>query len=260
MANLTGGSFKRISPEDIKVRRSSRNQLVDVIQEDVSGSATRRHYAVFVTGGIGPGVTSSLYQTVHDQDFSLQTANPIFDITFGLLEAGTTVTNAKSSTDSAGKLLFRSSSLMVREKVDVYKQYASTLLGDSSAAFYAPYGSTTTSTTDLNSNDKIEEALFISFKRLFARDKIKRETFAIRLNRSASILTDAGVQKTTGFGGQAGGLHAPTSASNIDVTSEVGDAIFTDLGAASNIRMAFGGEVGNIVNAALTTETVGLIF
>ena len=58
MANLTGGSFKRISPEDIKVRRSSLNQLVDIIQEDISGSATRRHYAVFVTGGRGPGITS----------------------------------------------------------------------------------------------------------------------------------------------------------------------------------------------------------
>ena len=64
MAQLTGGSFKRISPEDIKVRRSALNQLVDVIQEDVSGSTTRRAYQVFVTGGVGPGVTSSLYQTV----------------------------------------------------------------------------------------------------------------------------------------------------------------------------------------------------
>ena len=59
MAQLTGGSFKRISPEDIKVRRSTLNQLVDIIQEDVSGSATRRPYQVFVTGGVGTGVTSS---------------------------------------------------------------------------------------------------------------------------------------------------------------------------------------------------------
>ena len=86
MATLTGGSFKRISPEDIKVRRSTLNQLVDVIQEDVSGSATRKKYQVFVTGGVGPGVTSSLFQTVFDQDFSLQTANPIFDMTVGPLQ------------------------------------------------------------------------------------------------------------------------------------------------------------------------------
>ena len=52
MARVVGGSFKRISPEDIKVTRSVLNQLVDVVQEDVSGSSTRRAYQVFVTGEI----------------------------------------------------------------------------------------------------------------------------------------------------------------------------------------------------------------
>ena len=80
MATLTGGSFKRVSPSDIVTRKSNLNQLVDVIQEDISGSATRRKYQVFVTGGVGPGVTSSLFQTVYDQDFTLQTSNAIFDI------------------------------------------------------------------------------------------------------------------------------------------------------------------------------------
>ena len=68
-------TFKEISAADIKTSRSSLNQLVDIIQEDISGSATRKKYQVFVTGGVGPGVTSLLYQTVFDQDFSLQTSN-----------------------------------------------------------------------------------------------------------------------------------------------------------------------------------------
>ena len=66
-------TFKEITSNDITTSRSVLNQLVDVIQEDISGSATRKSYQAFVTGGIGPGVTSSLYQTVFDQDFSLQT-------------------------------------------------------------------------------------------------------------------------------------------------------------------------------------------
>ncbi len=260
MANLTGGSFKRISPEDIKVRKSSLNQLVDVIQEDVSGSATRRGYQVFVTGGIGPGVTSSLFQTVYDQDFTLQSANPIFDITFGLFDGtDTTVSRASTGKDGANKLLFQSQSLMMREKVDIYKQYASTLLGDSSTAFFAPYDSTTTS-TNAAANDRIEEALFISFKRLFARDKIKRETFAIRLNRTGSV-TGHTISGSTGQTQLQNSLAASTvTGSNLNSTSELGNAIFTDLGAASNQRVTFGGEVGNVVNAANTSETVGLIF
>ena len=63
---------------------SSLNQVIDLIQEDISGSATRRKYQTFVTGGLGPGVTSSLYQTVYDQDFTLQTSNPVMDMTVGL--------------------------------------------------------------------------------------------------------------------------------------------------------------------------------
>jgi hypothetical protein len=242
MAQLTGGSFKRISPEDIKVKKSTLNQLVDVIQEDVSGSVTRRKYQVFVTGGIGPGITSSLFQTVYDQDFSLQTANPIFDMTVGLFSSGSTVTNSSTGTDSAGKLLFPSQSLMMREKVDIYKQYAANLVGDADTSFYAPFGSTTLT-------DRIDEALFVSYKRLFSRDKIKRETYATRIYRSGAL---------DGLDGAS--FPNSMTSSNVSVTSTSGSAIFSDIGAASSVRTTFGGEVGNIVNASNTSETVGLIF
>ena len=108
--------FKEILPSDIKTARSFLNQLIDVLQEDISGSVSRRKYQVFVTGGIGPGVTSSLYQTVYDQDFTLQTANPVFDMTVGLRPGGTTVSTSQIGTDAVGKELFPSSSLMMRER------------------------------------------------------------------------------------------------------------------------------------------------
>ena len=86
--------FKTISSADIKTTRTNLNQLVDFVEEDISGSATRRSYQMFVTGGIGPGVTSSLYQTVYDQDFSLQTSNPMFDITVGIFSGSSSVSPA----------------------------------------------------------------------------------------------------------------------------------------------------------------------
>jgi len=239
MAQLTGGSFKRISPEDIKVRRSALNQLVDVIQEDVSGSTTRRAYQVFVTGGVGPGVTSSLYQTVYDQDFTLQTANPIFDMTVGLYESGSTVTNASTGIDSAGKLLFPSQSLMMREKVDIYKQYAKALLGDAETSFSSPFGSAVTT-------DRIDEALFVSFKRLFARDKIKKETFAMRFYETGSMSVHE--------------LTAGSDRETLAETSTSGSMIFTDIGAATNTQRTFGGDVAAIVSATDTSRRVGLIF
>jgi len=246
MAKVVGGSFKRISPEDIRTSTSVLNQLVDVIQEDVSGSSTRRAYQVFVTGGVGPGVTSSLYQTVYDQDFSLQTSNPIMDMTVGLWYSGTTVQNAKTGEDSAGKLLFSSQSLMMREKTDLYKQYAANLLGDADQAFYAPFQ--IAATPGDSATNRIDNALIFSFKRLFARDSIKRETFAIRLYQSAS----AGAPGEDGL--------SATGRSNIGVTSTSGSAIFTDIGASVDQERTFGGSVGNVKNAANTNETVGLIW
>ena len=149
MSALTGGSFKRVSPSDIVTRKSNLNQLVDVIQEDVSGSATRRKYQVFVTGGVGPGVTSSLFQTVYDQDFTLQTSNAIFDMTVGLSSLSQVVTSSRTATDAAtGKMLFPSQTLMMREKMDIYRQYAKTLLGNADSKFFAPI--TTTDVTDTN--------------------------------------------------------------------------------------------------------------
>jgi hypothetical protein len=247
MAKVVGGSFKRISPEDIKVTTSVLNQLVDVVQEDVSGSSTRRAYQVFVTGGVGPGVTSSLFQTVYDQDFTLQTANPIFDMTVGLYVSGNTVQNAKTGEDTAGKLLFPSQSLMMREKVDIYRQYAANLLGDADTAFYSPFSiSATPGTTTTN---RINEAVFLSFKRLFSRDGIKRETFATRIYRSGSSATQ-----------DEDGALSTSGQSNINRTSISGSAIFTDIGASTSQTKTFGGNVGNIKNAANTSETVGLIF
>lgn len=235
--------LKEVLPTDIKTARSFLNQLVDVLQEDISGSTSRRKYQVFVTGGIGPGVTSSLFQSIYDQDFTLQTSNPIFDITFGLNPGGATVLSSQQGVDSAGKELFPSSSMMMREKMDVYREFAQTLLGNASSSFYTPFDSTAASA-------QVDCAVFFAFKRLFARDSIKRETFAMKWYMTASN-TGSGAWVPDPITNSTGSLY---------MTSIEGPAIFTDVGSSNNKLMAFGGQVGNVVNAANTSQNVGLIF
>lgn len=233
--------FKEILPSDIKSARSFLNQLIDVLQEDISASVSRRKYQVFVTGGVGPGVTSSLFQTVYDQDFTLQTANPIFDITVGLLPSGTTVLTSQTGLDAAGKELFPSSSLMMREKMDNYRQFAQALLGDNTLSFKSPFDSTTTS-------DVIDVGLFIAFKRLFARDQIKRETLALRFYQTASFIDDVN---------KGGARGVPP---NLFLTSISGSSIYTDIGSATNKLTTYGGNVGNVVDSSNSSRTVGLMF
>ncbi len=238
--------FKELRQNDVKTARSFLNQLVDVIQEDISGSTTRKQHQVWVTGGVGPGVTSSLFQTVYDQDFTLQTANSVLDMTMGLFYSSSVVQDIKTGEDSSGKLLFPSTSLMMREKVDVYRQFAQTLLGDATEQFTAPLDSTSTS-------DKIGSALFLCFKRLFHRDGIKRETFAMRWYQSASLGSGT-------FGGTIASFDPAGPAPNLTLGTTSGSVIFTDVGSSTNKVVAFGGQVSNIVDSSDTTRTVGLLF
>ena len=233
-------TFKELSAADIKTSKSVLNQLIDIVQADISSSNTRQKFQVFVTGGIGPGVTSSLHQTIFDQDFSLQTSNPLFDMTVGLYVSGGVVTGSKTGEDVNGKLLFPSTSLMMREKIGMYRQFAQLLKGDGDEKFFSPPNSTDT-------NNRIDNALFLNFKRLFARDKIKRETFAMRMYTSAS---------------QARGAHvASLEQSNLARPTTSGSMVITDLGAAANqISVAFGGEVGALVDANDTSQKVGLVY
>jgi len=221
-------TFKEFSPGEIRPGKDTLDQVISFIQSDVSSSTTRRTYQLWVTAAAGgPGVTSSLYQTVYDQDFTLQTANPLFDITFGLHEGSGLVDDAGGPltyTDSTtGKKYFVSQSLMMREKVNIYRLHAQSLLGNADSTFRLTKGSTTI---------PIEEAMFIDVKRLFCRDKLKRETFGIRLFNTASSVGGPGVS----------------------------GSIYTDVGSLGNIEASFGGQVSTIVDSANTEEPVGLLY
>ena len=211
-------------------------QLIDVIGNDVSSSTTRRKYQVWVTGsGTGPGVTSSLFQTVFDQDYTLQTANPVFDTTIGLHTSSLLVTQTTTSYDAVNdQYYFPSSSLMMREKIDLYRTFAQQLLGNDTQAF--TFISGTFNGTSIVGTE-IKEALFFTYKRLFSRDQLKRETYALRMFYSGSspYISDLS-------------------------SSGTGEKIYTDLGSSTNVNYSFpGGSVGTIVDTA-TTNTVGLVW
>ena len=247
-------TYKTLSSADIKTTRSNLNQLIDFVEEDVSGSLTRKNYQVFITGSGTYAVTSSIFQTVYDQDYTLQTANEIFDMTMGVFRdtsVGTVISGSSTGEDINGKLLFSSQSLMMREKINVYRQFSQNLLGDAASQFYAPFSST-------SDDDKIESAFFMAFKRLFVRDGIKRESFAMRMFQSGASRDQTGValdelaDSSYNMNGNLEVTIAQPSSSSV---------IFTDVGSATSIESSqFGGDVGNLVLASNTSHTVGLIF
>tara|TARA_B100000700_G_scaffold331032_1_gene460885 strand:+ start:1853 stop:3451 length:1599 start_codon:yes stop_codon:yes gene_type:complete len=328
-----GIKTKIIDNNNTKSTTSNLNQLIDVVQEDVSSSVSRRKYQVFVTGGIGPGITSSLYQTVYDQDYSLQTANPIMDMTVGLfyhenftagfpsVDTDGDGTREVKSVDknivscapgfaiSNGRLSFAKNAVMMREKVNNYRQMAAHLLGNADFCFSIGGstwpGSTSATATEITSlstannlnsghtGDIIHEALFCNVKRLFARDGIRKETFAMRIYRSASlsgfdglVTVDSDGQTRASFGNYylSGQLQSSlqnhsslaiavrslpkTTGSNISYLSEFVQSgsympflpdIVADIGAQQNLRVSKAGDVARIL-VANGQEPVGLLF
>ena len=281
-------SFKDFNADTKKTVQSNLNQVIDIIQEDISGSSTRRKYQTFVTGGLGPGVTSSLYQTIYDQDFTLQTANPVLDMTVGLFHSDDGTTQRKnlvtsgttySLSSTTGQLLFDpKSTMMMREKINIYRQYANYLLGDPDAAFILDAESYPSSTGKAGFNVEtdttvIDAALFVNVKRLFSRDGIRKETFAIRLYENAPQWHTTTPPSSYAYHYPADGGTLTTATTytsdaqkkvNIgqnEISSEYGVRIIADLGAAQNFKSEnAAGDVGLLRLSSNSEVVVGLLF
>ena len=234
-----------ISPSDISNKASNINQLIDILGVDVASinsssvnQNTRKKYEVFVSGTSDSStgtseITSSIYQTVHDQDITYQTSNELFDITVGLYEGSTEVSDTNPTTDSSGKKIFSDTVLMMREKINIYRQYAQYLLGDADGYFTAPYD---VKTLDSTSSQRIDSAIFLNFKRLFTRDSIAKDSFAIKINKKRS---DNHTDSLTGSGTD------PT--------------IYSDSGAKTNHRITgIGGTVASLIDNS--SNEIGLVF
>ena len=253
-------TFYDINDSDRVSKKSNIRQLVDILQADVASKDdadpsnplnTRKKYEVFKAGGLGETeVISSLYQTVFDQDHTFQTSNEMLDITVGCHSTSSTVKSINDTTDSggnivpnvdsSGKMIFPSTSLMMREKIAIYRQYAQILLGDSDGIFYAPFDADIGDTT-IQNNAKIEDAVFINFKRLFVRDGMEKEQFSIKIHKECPSL------------GADDNIAANIPSNNANFL------LYSDANAKSNLNVStVSGHVGSLVDNSDTK--VGLIF
>jgi len=240
------GVKKIFSSNDKKTFASNLYQVIDVIQEDIYSEQSRRKYETFVTSSANVEVGSSIFQTVYDQDFSYQTSNPVLDMTVGLFHNAlrpNLVTQADGYTlNENGYLGFNNNTLMMREKVNVYRQYAQILLGNADYAFSLENGA---AKDNFDSDQNIMDAcVFINIKRLFHRDGIRKETFAMRLYKTLDS-----VAYTPNLG-IAGTGDSPT-VSDVQIIADISNS------SAENIA---NNSFGYLRLASDTTKKVGLIF
>jgi hypothetical protein len=277
--------FKELTRQDFRTASSTSNQVVDILQDDAADTEKRKRYQNWykaskvedadlpayvadVTGDLRQ-VLSGLFQTVHDIDHTLQTANPLLDVTFGITGAFTVdpisweaseLDDYFDTFDSTGKAVWKERALMVNEKIDLHRQMASQLLGDRDGRF------------PRNLQDGaplMKYPVFLSFRRLFFRDGIKRGTLAMRWYHDLKRLLSATDNQNT-YSIQP--LFPYWNTGYVTGLNEISDRelIITDAASADTSRSLFGGEVGElrvtsdaggVPAAPFNTDTsVGLIF
>lgn len=150
-------TYKDISEEDVIISTSELNQVIDVLGNFISGNQN----TVQTFDQLG---ASGTFQTIYDQNITSITANKVFDITYG------------QSIDSK---LTGSLTADLEPKRDIYKQFAQQLLGSSESKFYVPFLSSSTA-------QRVDNAMFLCFKRLFHRDKILQNTTTLNLNYTSA--------------------------------------------------------------------------
>ncbi len=137
---------------------------------DVSTTRTFLHEVVPVTGSIVSGTyndeniknyTHGMFQSVYDYPYLSSSANHIFDLAVGY---------------AANSPLSSSSSIQNAKKINMYNQFAQTLLGfTGSINKIRPFESDLL----LDLTGSMKECFFVNFSRLLTKDEIKKNTFSL---------------------------------------------------------------------------------
>jgi hypothetical protein len=143
---------------------------------DVTNTRTFLHEVIPITGSIVSGTygdeniknyTHGMFQSVFDYPFLSSSANHIFDLAVGY--AGDSALSSSSNTQNS-------------KKINMYNQFAQTLLGfTGSANNIRPFESDLL----LDLTGSMKEVFFINFSRLLSKDEIKKNTFSITIGTSS---------------------------------------------------------------------------
>ena len=144
---------------DITTTRTLLHEVIPLTGTIVSGT-----YGIFPNDSNIKNYTHGMFQSVYDYPYLSSSANHIFDLTVGYDE--TSPISGSTATQNA-------------KKINLYNQYAQTLLGYT--------GSTTDGVRKfendgtLNGTGSMLNCFFVNFSRLLTKDQIKKGSFSITL-------------------------------------------------------------------------------
>ncbi len=159
------------------------NETILITGSIIASLPNTKYYRNIASGSAAIDL-GGFFESIYDSSPTSSLSSPLFDISFGI------------STGSVYNVLSTSTSSL-SDKIKVYRQWASALLGSPDATF------------TINSAAK-KEAVFISFKRNLTKDEIKKGTVNLTMNSLAPAqytASDAG--SSVAFNQSLGGDYAP---------------------------------------------------
>jgi hypothetical protein len=118
--------------------------------------------------------TSGLYQTVFDYPHLSQSANQLFDVTFGIRDGG------QFSTDESGSVALISGS---QDKINIYNQMAAVMLGYDQTGSVRVFD-VSGNFNSVNSSTVMDAPVFVNFSRLVGKDELKKGSFSLSFDTS----------------------------------------------------------------------------
>ena len=209
---------------------------------DVTNTRTFLHEVIPITGSVVSGTysdnniknyTHGMFQSVFDYPYLSSSANHIFDLTVGY--AGNSALSSSNNVQNA-------------KKINMYNQFAQTLLGfTGSANEIRPFESDLL----LDLTGSMKECIFVNFLRLLTKDEIKKNTFSItigtgsystpfRTGSSALTLQDANARINGDGVNNADGGDYGVLFSNSAGTGDGLGVVFYQAGIAVITASAFG--------------------
>jgi hypothetical protein len=177
-------SFKNLNPsEDFAPLTTALVEDITITGSIISSNTNVKYFKNIASGSSAIDL-GGYFETVYDGAPLSSVSSPLFDLSFGM------------STGSVYNVIATTTSSRT-EKIKVYRQFASLLLGSADSTF------------TINSANR-QEAVFICLKRALAKDEIKKGTVGIVVNSTSPAqytASDAGA--AVNFQQALGGDYAP---------------------------------------------------
>ena len=158
-------SFKTLSANDVVSTRNLLHESIPITGTIISGT-----YGIWPNGTNIKNYAHGMFQSVYDYPYLSSSANHIFDLTCGY--PATSSLSSSTATQNA-------------KKINIYNEMAQVRVGFDQNGNIRRFDQD----GDLTGGTKFNDAIFINFTRLLAKDEIKKGSFALTLGTTSAAAT-----------------------------------------------------------------------